>query len=101
LIANGSHSVDSIGADATVRSRRDRGACRACADGRRCHAGTGSRRFERRWLGILPLSWTSPDEIASVVEEKRTLEREPVVEDGVVSGILDRVGAVATAGRTI
>jgi len=34
-------------ADATVRPRRDRGACRT-RDGRRCHAGVGSR-LERGW----------------------------------------------------
>ena len=51
-------------------------------------------------VGILPLSWTSPDESASVMEETPTLEREPFVEDGVVSGILEDVGVVATASRT-
>jgi len=34
------------------------------------------------------------------MEETPTLEREPFVEDGVVSGILEDVGVVATASRT-
>src|SRR3954447_17008613 len=42
-------SVDSLGADAAVRPRRDRGAYRARAHGRRRYAGTGSRRLERWW----------------------------------------------------
>src|SRR3954451_10563940 len=94
-------SVDSRGADAAVRPRRDRGAYRARVHGRRCYAGTGSRRLERWWAWALPLSWASPEEIASVVEQTRQLTGHPFGANlGLEWGQRERLAAALERSRT-